>query len=247
MKKTIPVAPDAVRLWLGYKNNQLTYPNFFEVLGATFVPSCATLEPKLGLTAYFSALPNLKGATTSLPDQTALMFWKNINAHKNAQATLAERAYMGLHTIVYDLKESKSLTPIALSGKPKMNQAYFLINKKADWMLGGTRHLLGARPGNCTPAEFEKAISTWLQQYQKNPSSRADGALFYATADVVIFWEHWPAKKAGDANFKALAKLVTPFIKQDAKAAKVPGDLWKNWPGLKLKNPDCLAIQFNRP
>src|ERR1700754_4164076 len=101
MNESMPVPANAVRLWLGYKSTALTYPQFYTELGSTFVPSCATLEPRLGLTAYYSALPALKNATTNLPDQTALMFWKTAQAHGRAQATLAERAYLDLHQIVY--------------------------------------------------------------------------------------------------------------------------------------------------
>ena len=246
MAKTLPVPPDSVRLWLGFKSPNLTYPQFFQKLGTTFVPSCATLEPKLGLTAYMSALPDLKKAPDLLPDQTALMFWKDINAHKNAQATLAERVYMDLHTIVYDLKQSQSLTPVAFKGKFAAQQAYYLIPKKADWMIGGVRHLLGTRPSGVTPAAFIKQVSQWTLAYQKTPTKGADGALLYVTNDLVVFWEHWPTGKAPSTQFDALAKMTNAFIKQDAKAAKVPGDLWKAWPGLKLSNPDCLNIQFNR-
>ena len=242
----VPVPPDSVRLWLGYKASTLTYPQFYTELGTTFVPSCATLEPLLGLTAYYSALPTLAKATTNLPDQTALMFWKTTQAHGQAQATLAERAYLDLHTIVYDVALCKSLTPIALKGAAKMNQAYFLIAKNSDWMLGGARHLLGARPAGVKPAAFAKQVASWAAAYQSSPSAGADGALLYATTDMVVFWEHWPAKKAASAHFSALAALVTPFLKQDAKPAAVPGDLWKPWPGLKLTVPGCLCIQVPR-
>jgi hypothetical protein len=246
MAKTLPVPPDAVRLWLGYKSKALTYPQFYAELGSTFVPACATLEPKLGLTAYYSALPKLKGATSNLPDQTALMFWKNAQAHGQAQSTLAERAYLDLHQIVYDVKACQSLTPTALKGAMKLKQAYYLINRPADWMQGGARHLLGARPAKVKPADFSKSVTAWAAAYQKAPSPGADGALLYATQDMVVFWEHWPAKPAAADHFDALAAQVTPFLKQVANPATVPDSLWKSWPGLKLAVPDCLNIQFKR-
>ena len=246
MAKVLPVPPDSVRLWLGYKSTALTYPQFYAELGATFVPSCATLEPRLGLTAYYSALPALKNATTNLPDQTALMFWKTTQAHGQAKATLAERAYLDLHEIVYDVPSCKSLTPIALAGGMKANQAYYLIDQPADWMQGGARHLVGARPARVKGSGFTKQIAAWASAYQQSPSPGADGALLYVTADMVIFWEHWPAKKAAAKQFAALAALVTPFLRQDSRNATVPGDLWKAWPGLTLSAPGCLNIQFDR-
>jgi len=243
-----PVAPDSVRVWRGYRTTDQNPDKFADPLGKTFVPACALLQPKAGLCAYVPSLVRKKDKSDGVPDQTALMFWKDEKAHDDATNTVAARAYQSMHGDMYDMKKSSSQPPILLGLPIKAEQPYFLITRESDWMLGSVYHFVGGRAPAATPADFLAAIGTWAGAYRNAPPAGADGALLCAGNDYVAFWEHRTSERStAKTSYGPISLLAQTCLNKTAERYVLPAGLWQPWPGIKLTRHDCINIQLARP
>jgi hypothetical protein len=240
-----PIAPDSVHVWRGYKAAGKPYADFAQFLGNVFVPACALLQPRAGLCAYVPTMVPEANKPSGVPDQTALMFWRDQTAYSDAFKKLAVRAYTNLHGDAYDTKTSSAQFPVALAGAVKAEQPYFLIAQNADWMLGYVHHLVGARPQNQTSADFLAAVGNWAKDYATRRDSRIDNALLCAGNDYLALWEHSDVTDAAFAQ--GTDALATPCLKQVAENYKPPAGLWDDWPGIDLGAHGCINIQLERP
>jgi len=240
-----PVVPDAVRVWRGFITPGTDYNEFAQFLGTIFVPGCALLQPNAGLRAYVPSMTSQKHKPATVPDQTALMWWANTKAHDEAPKTPAVRIYQSLHTSAYDMNLSRSDVPLQFTGTLTLDQSYFLFNRKADWMLGTVRHLVGAPK---SPANFLPMLQTWAAAYQVKPPKGVDGALILPGANngYVAFWEHWTGK-AKASSLEDLAKPRTPYLNATAENIPPGGGLWSKWPGWDLTKHTCMNVQLDRP
>ena len=75
-----PVAPDSVHVWRGFKAEGKDWIDFAKFLGQVFIPTGSMLQPGAGLHAFIPSMPNQAGKPSTVPDQTALMFWTNQQA-----------------------------------------------------------------------------------------------------------------------------------------------------------------------
>jgi hypothetical protein len=239
------VDPDTVHVWRGYKAAATPYDKFAQFLGTVFVPACALLQPKAGLTAYVPTMIPQANKPAGVPDQTALMFWWTKEQHDLAFKTVAVRAYTNLHGDAYDTKISSAQHPIPFAGEIKAEQPYYLVPKKADWMVGQVYHFVGARPANQTPADFFAAIAKWTSDYAKRPASRIDAALIVAGNDFVAFWEHGAA--TGDPYATDIVSLAAPSVDRIAENYVPQAGLWDDWPGIDLAVHSCINVQLMRP
>jgi hypothetical protein len=240
-----PVAPDSVHVWRGFRASGKSYQEFVEFLGGVFVPACVLLQPNAGLRAYIPSMPGPKDKPVLVPDQTALMFWATQQAYGDAFKTPAVRAYTNLHGGGYGPGSSAQF-PIALADRVAAEQPYYLVDVPADWMLGGVRHLVGARRGTQTSVDFLAAVYAWAAAYRRDRPPAVDGALLCAGESYVLLWEHWPAAVA-DSPFSRLLELVTPYPCKEAERVAPGGGLWDPWPGFDLTRQDCINIQLDRP
>jgi hypothetical protein len=71
-KGCVPVAPDAVRVWRGFRKHDLQWTKFLAFLGQTMFPTEATWRPYFGLTCYVAGIKSLN-ASASAPDEFALV------------------------------------------------------------------------------------------------------------------------------------------------------------------------------
>lgn len=240
-----PVAPDSVHVWRGYKAPQKAYADFSKFLGTVFVPSCALLQPNAGLCAYVPTMVPQTNKPAGVPDQTALMFWVDQDHYSGAFKKVAVRAYTNLHGDAYDTKISSAQFPIVFAGEVKGEQPYFLVDQKADWMLGHVYHFVGARPQSQSPADFLAAIAKWATGYSAHRSPAIDNALLCAGNDYVALWEH---SSAADTPFgEGIDGLATSCLNRVAENYVPPATLWDDWPGIDLDTHGCINIQLVRP
>jgi hypothetical protein len=239
------VAPDSVHVWRGYKTAAKPYADFAKFLGTVFVPACALLQPKAGLSAYVPSMMPQVNKPAGVPDQTALMFWTDQAQHDKAFKTVAVRAYTNLHGDAYDTKLSSAQFPVAFANEVKAETPYYLVKRDADWMVGHVYHFVGGRPQGQTPADFLAGIGKWATDYGRRPAGPIDNALLVAGNDYVAFWEH--GGSTGDPYATDIAKLATPCIDRVAENYEPPAGLWDDWPGVDLGVHSCINIQLVRP
>ena len=253
--KSYPVAPDSVYVWRGFMAPPpRTYANFVDFLGNVFVPACALLQPKVGLRAYIPTLVPQENKPNAVPDQTALMFWDTSQSHNLANGALAVRIYQNLHGDVYDmsrssLPENPILLPTDVS-KFVAEQPYYLFANTADWMLGQTQHVVGARPVGTDVQSFQSAIFDWCTKFRMNAPKGVDAALVCCGNDYAVAWVH---SKLPIKNFSIVLKGFTALLQVQLKLAprilNLPAGLWNKWNGIDLtqKKNISLNIQLERP
>jgi hypothetical protein len=240
-----PVAPDSVHVWRGYKAAQKPQADFAKFLGQVFVPACALLQPRAGLCAYVPSMMLAAAGPTRVPDQTALMFWRDQKAYADTFNKLAVRAYTNLHGDAYDTKANSAQFPVAFAGTVSAEQPYLLVNQPADWMLGNVHHFVGARPADKTPADFLGAVAAWAQGYGAGKDARIDAALLCAGNDYVALWEHSDSPLAAFAP--GIGAVAAPVLDQLAENYTPPATLWDDWGGIDLDQHGCINIQLERP
>jgi hypothetical protein len=252
--KSYPVAPDSVYVWRGFMAPPpRTYENFISFLGSIFVPACVKLQPKVGLRAYLPCLIPQKDKSSNLPDQTALMFWADKNAHSNANKSLAVRIYQSLHGDVYDMSKSKlPEVPVFFNESIQITseQPYYLFENTADWMVGSTQHLLAGRPDTLTIPAFQELIKKWALQLQKNASIPVDASLVVVGNEYVAIWIHTPFEKSDlEKSLQGLQAQIPIHLLTNFANKAIPESLWNDWEGIDYTNSQNQAInfQFDRP
>lgn len=241
-----PVPPNSVRVWRGFRSETKSFEDFRTFLGTVFVPACSLLQPNAGLRAYLPAMPTQTGKPATVPDQTALMFWKDPQAHDEAFKTVAVRAYTNLHGDAYG-KGSISNVPVLLGDAVAPDTPYYLIPRPADWMLGHVQHLVGANPHPDSGPAFLERVHDWAASLRDSPPEGLEGALLCANDHYVVAWLLWASSAAPTAALDGLASLVTTYLHQAAETSPLPAGLWDDWPGIDLEVPGALNIQLVRP
>jgi hypothetical protein len=249
--ESFPVSPKAVYVWRGFKPAAHAYADFMSFLGTVFVPACALLQPRIGLRAYLPCMVPQDGKPPAVPDQTALMFWRDEYAHDQAKDAIACRIYSNLHGDVYDMTRStlpEVPTHFAVGTPLTPEQPYYLLDGDADWMLGAVQHLVGARPAAQTPAQFLAAVQAWAEDFVSRPDVALDGALLCCGNDYLVAWVHAADSTAAlEASLAPLAALTAPVLETAAKPVTLPAGLWDAWPkGLDLTVASCLNLQLSR-
>ena len=242
----MPVAPDSVHVWRGFRSPAKSFDDFQTFLGTVFLPACALLQPNAGLRAYVPSMPKQEGKPSTVPDQTALMFWTVPQQHEEAFKTVAVRAYTNLHGDAYGPGSSAQF-PIPLGDEVKAEQPYYLVDKPADWMLGRVQHLVGARPDGHSAEDFLSAVHAWGADVASAPPDGLEAGLLCAGEKYVVAWLLWNADAQGSDALAELAKKTTPSLDRTATTYVIPAGLWDDWPGIDLTNPSCLNIQLVRP
>lgn len=253
-RNSFPVPPDCVYVWRGFMApSPKTFTDFANFLGSVFVPACVKLQPNVGLRAYLPCLIPQKDKSYNLPDQTALMFWADRNAHNNANKSLAVRIYQNLHGDVYDMNKSNlPETPVFFDNSTdiKSEQPYYLFENSADWMIGSTQHLLASRPDSLSVSDFHELVKEWALNLQSSASIPIDASLFVVANDYLAIWIHSPfdnddfEKSLLDLKSQVPVHLITNFKKKE-----ISESLWNDWSGIDYMNLENYALnfQFARP
>src|SRR5271166_3094570 len=166
MTKGFDIPPDAVRVWRGYRANNVALQDFFAKLGTVFVPATVEMQIAAGLDGYVPSIPaGLPNKPDAVPDETAILFWDSQETYKDAFDTLAVRTYTLTHGPVYR-PPSTAQFPVAFAGTVVSEMPYYLVDRPADWMHGKVTHLIGERSSTVEPDEFRTRLAAILSEIQ---------------------------------------------------------------------------------
>ncbi|MFY9687248.1 MAG: hypothetical protein WAJ88_15720, partial [Pseudolabrys sp.] len=240
-----PVPADSVRVFRGRKNAGVRRHIFVERLGQLFMPFTVQMQRQYGLTAYLPAiLPESKEST--IPDEVALVFYRTQECYHEAKRSVGGRAYSELHELVFDMPASRSGFPKLLAADEiTPDQPYHLFERSIDWQTGYCRLFVGARKADAASDAFLTGIAKAARRVQEDPRS-VDAAIFSATSDWVVWWDHSPTAIANGSvhHFEAVANLVHASA---ARRLRVPANLLEPYAGLSLNaQTDFVNLQFPR-
>ena len=242
MTKGFDIPPDAVRVWRGYRANNVALQDFFAKLGTVFVPATVEMQIAAGLDGYVPSIPaGLPNKPDAVPDETAILFWDSQETYKDAFDTLAVRTYTLTHGPVYR-PPSTAQFPVAFAGTVVSEMPYYLVDRPADWMHGKVTHLIGERSSTVEPDEFRTRLAAILSEIQRQ--NKVLGAIVCAGDDYLVYWELGDVEVSdGIAALKALlnwSHIFTPASTQIASG------LWDAWPGMAISADTSLNLQFRR-
>ena len=240
-----PVPADSVRVFRGRKKTGVRRDIFVERLGQLFMPFTVQMQRQYGLTAYLPAiLPESKDST--IPDEVALVFYRTQECYHEAKRSVGGRAYSELHELVFDMPASRSGFPKLLAGDEiTPDQPYHLFERSIDWQTGYCRLFVGTRKTDATSDAFLAGVAKAARRVQADPRS-LDAAIFSATSDWVVWWDHSPTAIAtGPAHYlEAVANLVHASA---ARRLRIPASLLEPYAGLSLNaQTDFVNLQFPR-
>jgi hypothetical protein len=240
-----PVPADSVRVFRGCKKAGARRDIFVQRLGQVFMPITIQMQRLYGLTAYLPAiLPEFKEST--IPDEVALVFYRTQACYHEAKRCIGGRAYSELHELAFDMSASRSGFPELLAADEiTPDQPYYLFERSIDWQTGYSRLFVGIRKADAGSHAFLASVAKIARQVQTDPRS-LDAAIFSATSDWVVWWDHLPTGIAtGPVDyFDAVADVVHASA---ARCVRVPPNLIEPYAGLALNaQADFLNLQFPR-
>jgi hypothetical protein len=240
-----PVPADSVRVFLGRKKVGAPRDMFVQRLGRVFMPITVQMQRLYGLTAYLPAiLPESKEST--IPDEVALVFYRTQECYHEAKRCIGGRAYSELHELAFDMSASRSGFPKLLAADEiTPDQPYHLFERSVDWQTGYSRLFVGTRKADAGSDAFLAGVAKVARQVQADPRS-LDAAIFSATSDWVVWWDHSPTGIAtGPVHY--LDAVADRVHASAARCLRVPPNLLEPYAGLSLKAPtDFLNLQFPR-
>jgi hypothetical protein len=238
-----PVPADSVRVFRGRKKADTRRDAFVQRLEQLFMPITVQMQRLYGLTAYLPAvLPELH--QSAIPDEVALVFYRTQECYHEAKRCIGGRAYSELHEIAFDMSASHSGFPQLLaSDKITPDQPYHLFDRSIDWQTGYSRLLVATRKAEAGSDAFLAGVAKVARQVQADPKL-LDAAIFSATSDWVVWWDHSSVGAAGPVHLNDVADLVYASA---ARCLRVPPNLLEPYAGLSLNvQGDFLNLQFPR-
>lgn len=249
------VAPNAVRVWRGFRLPQLTLADFYDKLGSVFVPATVKLQIDAGLHTYTPTVPaGLPDKPDHVPDETAILFWKSQATYWNGFTRLAVRTYTLTHNGVYVTSGtplSRADFPMLYSGAASLqvDTPVFLINQEADWMRGAIRHLVAERPRAQDPNSFKESVASILNKIQEM-SPGLEGALACIGDEYLVYWELGsisPGTKTPVSGLPLLQKILTGWSQVFNPAPTfLPVGIYDSWPGMNVTAGSSFNMQFDR-
>jgi hypothetical protein len=245
------VAPDAVRVWRGFRLPALDLSSFYAKLGTVFVPATVLMQIDAGLHSYTPTVPaGLPGKPDTVPDETAILFWESQDTYWNGFTKLAVRTYTLTHTGVYVTENDRSRAdfPVAFAGTVASDQPVYLFERAADWMTGAITHLCAARPEVMDTAAFHAAVGEVLATIQKTVP--LEGAIACVGDDYLVYWElgsRTPGVKQGPSGVPLFAPVTTGWNQTFTAAPTfLPIGLWDTWSGMDVRAGSSFNLQFAR-
>ena len=242
----VPVNPDSVRVWRGFRRPDVANSKFFDKLATVFIPGTVLIQQPVGLAAYLpTVLPISK--PPGVPDEIALVFYEYQKAYDEAKETVGGRAYADMHDLIFDLGRSLSGFPIPYQGQLKIEEKYHLFAKKIDWQHGHVNVFVGARGGNGF-TEFRDKIAQWATQVQSQGDKGPDGAIVSISWDYMVYWENWSTDEAAkSSSLDGLGKLVDKVHQDVIAPCTLPvTGLWEKFDKVEVKGGESFNFQFRR-
>lgn len=240
----VPVDPDSVRVWRGYRNPALDPAAFAQQLAATYVPAAVNVQAPVGLTAYLPALlPEAKPA--AMPDEIGLAFFETRRFAAGAADSAVGRAYGLLDGALFDSR-SRGDFPVPFAGALTADQPVHLLPGRADWQTGRTQVFAGVRADGLAADAFLAALGAAAAALKAAPPAGLDGAIVSVGADYVLWWQHWTGAPAPAAAIaQRLAGIATPVLDGEARPAKAAPLFWPT-DGVALAPGAPLNLIFPR-
>lgn len=248
-------APNAVRVWRGFRLPSLAPNDFYNKLGTVFVPATVKFQIDAGLHSYTPSVPcGMEGKPDHVPDETAILFWKSLETYWNGFSRLSVRTYTLTHGGCYVTTGeplSRADFPVLFSGSTPLtdDQPVFLINSPADWMSGSIKHLVAERPAGTDSATFKKDIAQILTQIQ-GLTPGLDGAIACVGDQYLVYWELAPAAPGGPHPPSGIPLLQEYLKGWQAVLAPAPTflpiDIYDIWSGMDVQAGSTFNMQFKR-
>ena len=240
-----PVPADSVRVFRGRTKRRHSAGRVRAVPRTGVHAYHGQMQRLYGLTAYLPAvLPELH--QSGLPDEVALVFYHTQECYREAKRCIGGRAYSELHELAFDMSASHSEFPQLLAAdKITPDQPYHLFERSVDWQTGYSRLFVGTRKADAGSDAFLAGVAKVARQVQADPRS-LDAAIFSATSDWVVWWDHSPTGIAtGPVHY--LDDVADRVHASAARCLRVPPNLLEPYAGLSLNAPaDFLNLQFPR-
>lgn len=251
----ILTAPDAVRVWRGFKATSMTLEQFYNKLGTVFVPATVKFQIDAGLHSYTPAVPaGLTGKPDYVPDETAILFWKSQQTYWNGFTRLSVRTYTLTHGGVYittGTPLSRADFPILFAGANTLNvdAPVFLFDKEADWMNGTIHHLIAERPRDVDIATFKNNVASALANIQ-GLSNSLDAAIACIGDEYLVYWELGPlAPGTGSpiSGIPLLQGILTGWSQVlNPAPTYLPMGIYDEWAGMDVRAGSSFNMQFKR-
>jgi hypothetical protein len=241
-----PVPADSVRIFRGRKKAGAPRDMFVHLLGHVFMPITVQMQRLYGLTAYLPAILVPESKDSTMPDEVALVFYRTQECYHEAKRCVGGRAYSELHELAFDMSASRSGFPKLLAADEiTPDQPYHLFERSVDWQTGYSRLFVGTRKADAASDAFLAGVAKVARQVQADPQS-LDAAIFSATSDWVVWWDHSPSGIAtGPVHY--LDAVADRVHASSARCLRVPPNLLEPYAGLSLNAPtDFLNLQFPR-
>lgn len=231
--------PEAVRVWRGFRAENMAPTDFFSRLGSVFVPATVEMQVEAGLFAYLPTVPaDLPGKPASVPDETAILFWETQDTYQEGFERLAVRTYTLTHAAVYT-PESRADFPARFTGELEFDQPYYLVDAAADWMRDGALHVVGGRNTGVAAEDFRSEVIQALEEVQKDETLA--GAIVCVSADYLVYWQ-----LGGGQDLSKLTSCCDWSEAFQPQPTSLPAGLWDIWPGLTVTSGDSFNMQFTR-
>jgi hypothetical protein len=247
---SVPVAPDAVRVWRGFRNHTLECAEFLAFLGETLFPIEGTWRPNFGLTCYVAGIKSLE-ASASAPDEFALVFYESQGVYDAGLRTVAGRIYPLFPSPKFE--SGLSGYPHRLQEAFEKDTPYYLFDNHVDWYHGTVRCLLGvAKP---PVDELCAKVHQVLAGVQASPPTGLDGLIAMVDENkdhsgYLLCWEHWAdGASPVDGLLASLTGLLdVAFHKDAADPMIVDGGFYDADVSVSpvLKGDQLLRLQFLR-
>ncbi len=242
----VPVAPDAVRVRVGFKASS-DPDRFLHDLGHTFLPARVALGRKMGLTACLPAVPP-KDKPAGCPDVVELDCHESQTVYERAGSTAGGRTSSLLGKTLFrgGTGGSWSAFPRPYAGEVSAGSCYHLHEHAVDWHHGEIQLVLAARRQDTRIEDFHAAIVEALDKLTE-PAAEREGVLAAVGEDYVALWQHAEAGRRGEAPATpALEPVADVVLSDNHRPVDAKAGLSDRWPGLDLQEGDCLNLVFER-
>ncbi|MFC1742627.1 hypothetical protein ACFL35_01435 [Candidatus Riflebacteria bacterium] len=202
------VAKPYYRFWRGWKKDNLSYEEFHSILANRFMPATPAMLAKHGLTAYLVAIPELPHSEL-LPDEIALVVYKDFVSFKKAFSTAIGKKYGKMHWDVFKRGPSFSQVPIPYPIEKQNTihpgKAYDLLGGNIDWQRGHSVFSLGFRIPGVLPSIFQKRFNEKVWKIKKTAAKNGLRAfLFLTTRDYIISLINWESRESMQQGMRSL-------------------------------------------
>ncbi|WP_156332391.1 hypothetical protein [Rhodopseudomonas sp. AAP120] len=239
-----PVPADAVRVFRGRKKAESGREGFVHRLGEVFMPMTIQVQRLYGLSAYLPAVVPVAAGST-LPDEVALVFYRTQDCYHEAKRCIGGRAYSEMHELAFDMAQSHSGFPQLLATDTiAADQPYHLFERSVDWQVGSSRLYIGTRKPSLTAEAYLQGLAAIVRNIQRD-GTPLDAAVFSATADWLVWWDHAPTPV--DASVVDFAAVTDRVFASPPRNLRVPSNLSEPYSGVTLDpRGDFLNLQFKR-